>query len=231
MVISDLCEKIINLKDVKKLFATLSKVLNEWSVFFEKHQDKILSISHQKGLVGELHFLKDFLFQKYSVTEAVQSWTGSDRANHDFQLVNDAVEVKTTASKQHKKFKISSEKQLDSTGLEHLYLSLFSINIHKNTPNLTLPALIRKIYKQIHDDPIATFQFQIKLAKYGYNEALAEKYTVGFSVSEVTFFEVLDGFPRLLNKDLPTGVGDLKYSVVVAACIPFEITTNILTYI
>lgn len=231
LVISDLCDKVIQLQSKNNLSPTLIRTLSEWKIFFEKQENEILSADAQKGLIGELHFLKDFLFQKYSFAESVFYWTGSDRTNHDFQIVNSAVEVKTTSGKQHKKFSISSEKQLDSTGLEHLYLSMFSINLHSNMPDRTLPAFIREIRTQIQDDPIATFQFQIKLAKYGYNEVLAEKYTVGFSVSEMKFFEVKEGFPRLLQVNLPDGVGDLKYSVVVAACTPFEITTDILNYI
>lgn len=230
-VISDICEKIIQIQNEKNLKAVLIKVVNEWKVFFEKQENEILSVSAQKGLIGELHFLRDYLFHKYTFAESIFYWTSSDKSNHDFQLVNNAVEVKTTSSKQHKKFTISSERQLDSTGLEHLYLSLFAINLHANIPDRTLPAFIREIYTQIKDDPIATFQFQIKLAKYGYNDVLSEKYTIGFSVFEMKFFEVVEGFPRLLQRNLPDGVGDLKYSVVVAACTPFEITSNILNHI
>lgn len=231
LVISDLCDKIIRLQSRINLFATLTRVLNEWKIFFEKQQNEVLSVAAQKGLIGELHFLRDYLFHKYPFAESLFYWTGSDRTNHDFQIMNDAVEIKTTSGKQHKKFTVSSERQLDTTGLEHLYLSLFALNLHSNMPDRTLPAFIREIYTQIQDDPIATFQFQIKLAKYGYNEALAEKYTVGFSVFEIKFFEVVEGFPRLLQRNLPDGVGDLKYSVVVAACTPFEITSDILNHI
>lgn len=231
LVISDVCDKIIHLQNRINLNAALTRVLNEWKIFFEKQENEILSIGSQKGLVGELYFLKDYLFQKYSFAESLFCWTGSDRTNHDFQMLNNAVEIKATSGKQHKKFTISSEKQLDSIGLEHLYLSLFSLNLHSNMPDRTLPALIREIHTQIQDDPIATFQFQIKLAKYGYNEALAEKYTVGFSLFDMKFFEIAEGFPRLLQRNLPDGVGDLKYSVVVAACTPFEITTDILNHI
>jgi hypothetical protein len=42
---------------------------------------------------------------------------------------------------------------------------------------------------------------------------------------------VREGFPRLLQGNLPDGIGDLKYSVVVSACTPFEIKTDILNYI
>jgi len=230
-VISDICENVVHLQNKKNLPAALTKVLNEWKVFFEKQQNEILSISSQKGLVGELHFLRDYLFQKYSFTESLFYWTGSDKTNHDFQIKNIAVEVKTTSSKQHKKFVISSERQLDSTGLEHLYLSLFALNLHSNMPERTLPKLIGEIYTQLQEDPFATFQFQIKIAKYGYNEIHAEKYTTGFSLFEMRFFEVVEGFPRLLQGNLPDGVGDLKYSIVVSACTPFEIKTDIITYI
>ncbi len=226
-VISDICENVVHLQNKKNLPAALTKVLNEWKVFFEKQQNEILSISSQKGLVGELHFLRDYLFQKYSFTESLFYWTGSDKTNHDFQIKNIAVEVKTTSSKQHKKFVISSERQLDSTGLEHLYLSLFALNLHSNMPERTLPELIGEIYTQLQEDPFATFQFQIKLAKYGYNEIHAEKYTTGLSLFEMRFFEVVEGFPRLLQGNLPDGVGDLKYSIVVSVCTPFEIKTEI----
>ncbi len=231
LVISDLCDKIIRLQNRINLNATMTRVLNEWKQFFEKQENEILPIGSQKGLVGELHFLRDYLFQKYSFHESLFYWTGSERTNHDFQIINNAIEVKTTSSKQHKKFTISSERQLDSTGLEHLYLALFALNLHANMPDRTLPALIREIYTQIQDDPIATFQLQIKLAKYGYNEALAEKYTVGFSLFDMKFFEVAEGFPRLLQRNLPDGVGDLKYSVVLSACTPFEISTDIINHI
>jgi hypothetical protein len=45
---------------------------------------------------------------------------------------------------------------------------------------------------------------------------------------EMKFFEVVESFPRLLQKDLPDGIGDLNYSVILAACAPYEITTDIL---
>jgi len=229
-VISDICDKIIQIQNKRNLNAVLMKVVNEWKIFFEKQENEILSVAAQKGLIGELYFLRDYLFQKYSFAESVFYWTGSDRTNHDFQIMNNAVEVKTTSGKQHKKFIISSEKQLDNTGLEHLYLSLFSVNLHSSMQERTLPALICEIYTQIQNDPIASFQFQIKLAKYGYNEVLAEKYSIGFSILEMKFFAVAEGFPRLLQRNLPDGVGDLKYSVVVAACTPFE-KTDILNHI
>jgi hypothetical protein len=230
LVISDICDKIVQLQNIKNLNSVLIRSISEWKVFFEKQENKILSISSQKGLVGELHFLKDYLFAKYSLVESLLFWTGPEKSNHDFQVLNNAVEVKTTSGKQHKKFTVSSEKQLDSTGLDHLYLSLFSLNVHSNMPERTLPVLVREIYSWIKDDPIATFQFQLKLIKYGYDDRLADKYLIGFSILEMKFYAVRDGFPRLQQNSLPNGVGDLSYSIVVAACNEFEIKTEIINH-
>ncbi len=158
-------------------------------------------------------------------------WTGSERTNHDFQIGNNAVEIKTITGKQHKKITVSSEKQLDATGLDCLFLCLFTINIHENMPDRTLPTVINEMKSQFADDQIATFQFQVKLAKYGYDDAMADQYTIGFSLVESQCYQVVEGFPRLLQKDLPSGVGDIKYTVAVSACTPFEMNTSILNHI
>ena len=73
--------------------------------------------------------------------------------------------------------------------------------------------------------------FQIKLAKYGFNEVHGDKYTIGFSIQEMKFFEIVEEFPRILQRNLPDGIGDLKYSIVVSACNPFEIRSEIINYI
>lgn len=227
LVISDVCDKIVQLQNVKNINSLLIRVISEWKIFFDKQESKILSLSSQKGLVGELYFLKDYLFSKYTFVESLLFWTGPEKSNHDFQIISVAIEVKTTSGKQHKKFTISSEKQLDSTGLEHLYLSLFSLNLHSNMPERTLPVLIQEIYSLLQNDPIATFQFQLKLIKYGYDNRYADKYLIGFSLFDMKFFAVTGEFPRLQPNDLPNGVGDLTYSIVVAACSEFEVKTEI----
>jgi hypothetical protein len=225
--VSDICNKIVAVTDKKVLQNTLISSLNEWEFFFMRTNDDILSESNQKGLYGELSFLKDYLFKKYSLKEAISFWTGSDKSNHDFQLIGKAVEVKTTSIKQHKKFSISSEKQLDNTGLDTLILALFTVNVHENMPNKTLVSLITEIIDLLKNDPFLMYDFEIKLAKYGYDARFSEKYIVGFNVINTLFFDVKEGFPRILQSNVPNGVGDLKYSVVVAACMPFEIQIDI----
>ncbi|MBE7173144.1 MAG: PD-(D/E)XK motif protein [Williamsia sp.] len=231
LFISDVCDKIIQLQDRRSLKPSVIKTLLEWQLFFEKGDEELLSIQAQKGLIGELVFLKDYLFQKYSFVDSILYWTGPDGANHDFQIHEMAIELKATSGKQHKKVNITSERQLDDVGIKHLYLSIFSVNLHLNMPEKTLPSFIQKIYILIQNDPIAIYHFQIKLAKYGYSETDKEKYKVGFTIKDSKFYEITEGFPRLLQKHLPNGVGDLKYTVVLSACTQYEITEDFLKFI
>ncbi len=231
LIISDLCDNIVQLRNKSKLFECLTKTLSEWKLFFERQANRILSISCQKGLFGELSFLKDYLFCKYSYDQSLHYWTAYERTNHDFEIMDRAVEIKTTSGKQHKRFSVSSERQLDDTGLTHLYLVLYSLNLHSNMHAKSLPTLIQEISARLQNDPISLFKFKVKLAKSGYDETITNKYTMGFSIVNVKSYEVADGFPRLLQRDLPEGVGDLKYSVVAAACSNFELTSNILNHL
>lgn len=230
LVISDICDRIVSFNN-DNINSTLINVLSEWKYFFEKLETKILSPSEQKGLFGELYFLKNYLLKKYTTYESLVFWTGADKTNHDFQINKNAVEIKTSSSKQHKKITIASERQLDNTGLDNLFLGVMTFNMHINCPSKALGQIVSDIFVIINDDFAAVYFFEIKLIKIGFNRLNSDKYTVGFSTREVKFYEVVDGFPRLLYKQLPNGIGDIKYTVMVATCEPFEIKTDILQLI
>ncbi|ACU03159.1 PD-(D/E)XK motif protein [Pedobacter heparinus] len=231
LVISDLCDHIIRIEEKQSLKPILVNVLTEWKFFFDRSEDKILTLSEQKGLFGELTFLKNYLLKIYTPEQALVFWTGGNRTNHDFQLDKKAVEIKTTSGKMPWKFMVSSEKQLDNTGLEFLYLVLFILNVHDNRVSDNLSTLIDEIFNMIRQDSSALLQFEIKLAKYGYNILYAGKYTTGFSITQAKFFEVRNDFPRLINTNIPAGIGDIKYTIMASACAEFETKTDIINLI
>jgi hypothetical protein len=227
LFVSDICNDIVNLKSFSHLESALSRSLNEWKLFFEKYSSEILSISIQEGLFGELCFLEDFLLRKYPAYESMIFWTGAKRSNHDFQLFNNtAIEVKTSAGKQHKKMYISSEKQLDRTGLDNLFLVLYCLNIHDNAPDKSLSAKIKSVINLLSADRVALSIFEAQLTRLGYNKEAAQMYTTGFSVSQFKIYRIADGFPAIISSVLPEGVGDLKYSIMVSACSNFEINES-----
>ncbi len=59
---------------------------------------KMLSESEIMGLMGELLFLRDFLFEKYGKGEALKSWSGQELTHKDFSYNNKWYEVKAIHS-------------------------------------------------------------------------------------------------------------------------------------
>lgn len=226
LFVSDICNDIVNLASFSSLEFTLISSLNEWKVFFEKYTEELLPLSVQQGLFGELSFLESYILKKYTAYEAMCYWTGAKRTNHDFQLHGTAVEVKTSAGKQHKKIQINSEKQLDTTGLKKLFLALYCLNIHDNAPEKSISSKVESVRNIISEDPAALTIFEAQLTRVGYNKNLAHLYISGFSVSKIKLYGITAGFPAITTSMLPEGVGDLKYSVMISSCGKFEINES-----
>jgi hypothetical protein len=207
----------------KNVVATILNSLETWKLFFEKNKNKSLSVEKQKGLYGELTYLRDFVLKQIDFSTAIESWKGPDRAYHDFEFKKIAVEIKTTSGKEHKKFIISSEKQLDSLELDNLYLGLFSLNVHFNDIGQTLIDIIEECDILLTEFSAARYAFNLKLLKSGYLPEHKLEYKTRFSISSIDFFEITDDFPRITKNNLPIGLGDIKYSVMVSACERFKI--------
>ena len=226
LVISDIANSIINMTPDKDLIITFLNSLETWKHFFEKNKSKSLSVEKQKGLFGELIYLRDFVFKQVDFSMAIESWKGPDRAYHDFEFRKIAVEIKTTSGKEHKKFMISSEKQLDMLELDNLYLGLFSLNVHFNEIGQTLTDLIDECSNLLSEFAAAKYAFDLKLLKSGFLQEHKLEYNTRFSISSIDFFEIKDDFPKIIKNNLPTGLGDIKYSVMVSACERFKIDNN-----
>lgn len=224
LFVSDICADLICLKSLNQMEAVLFRSLNEWKLFFEKYKTDILPFHIQQGLFGELSFISKFMLKKYTAYETMLFWTGAKRTTHDFQLHNStAIEIKTTSAKQHRKINISSEKQLYKADLNRLFLVLFILNIHDNSPEISLAAMITDLRKRISEDPVALSMFDAQLMRMGYNSELSQFYTTGISVLSQKIYDIKENFPAITPEMLPEGTGDVRYSIVASACLKYEI--------
>jgi hypothetical protein len=66
--------------------------------------------------------------------------------------------------------------------------------------------------------------FESALRDAGFLDAHASLYTDGYKVNKQEIFEVKSGFPRIV--ELPGGVGDITYTLTIAACSAFELKIN-----
>lgn len=192
--------------------------LERWQAFLKRHAADGLGEEAQQGLYGELWFLGQHVLPVRGPRAAVESWKGPEAAAQDFQVPGLAVEVKTAAGKQHQKLRISNERQLDSTGAGVLLVFHLSVDV-RDGGGESLPTRVQLVRDVLTVDAVAATEFERLLFESGYLDCHAPVYDAqGYTIREANFFEVRDGFPRIVEADLRNGVGDVSYSISVAEC-------------
>jgi hypothetical protein len=119
---------------------------------------------------------------------------------------------------------ISSEYQLDEKDVTGDLLVHFYAFRKSETDGERLTTIIQRIRNSISGNPHATRAFETDLEEYGYFDSVSEKYVNGYVDRETAFFIVEDGFPRIIRKDLATGVSNCVFDVLVDECRKNEIT-------
>lgn len=187
-----------------------------------------LSAEAQRGLWGELHFLHTRLLPTLGGA-AVAGWKGPEGAHQDFQFSGAWIEVKTTLAKQPQTVLIASERQLDDTLAPALFLHVLMLESQEGGLS-TLPALVTQVRSALGAWPASREPFEEALLAAGYLDRHAPRYAgVGYAVRQTDDFRVGLGFPRIVEADLPAGVGDASYQLSLAACAGFITPASSLT--
>jgi len=195
--------------------------LARWQKFLSASSDG-LGEESQRGLWGELHFLREQLVPALGPV-AVSGWKGGERAHQDFQFQNSAVEVKTTLAKQPQIVRITNERQLDCTDWKALFLYVIALDV-KDGSGETLPAIVASLRAKLALDAAMSEQFEDELLMAGYLDAHTMRYSGrGYTVRSLSSFRIRSGFPCLVEAGMPAGVGDVSYGLSVAACEPFKV--------
>ena len=229
-VFATLCEDLISgiatLKEDKKIIKELVSRLGKWKSLFHKAATTGLDPEEQRGLYGELYFLRKWLSRSDDLYSCVYAWLGPERELRDFQKNDVALEIKTTFGNNHQKIQINSERQLDINYLRVLILCHLSLESQQQNGE-TLNQMVDAVIRLLEIDPEAQTLFRSKLLLSGYffhQKALYE--TRGYNIRKEIFYTIRDKFPRVEEKDLPKGVGDLKYSIMLTDFSEYIITDN-----
>lgn len=227
-VFSVLCEDLINqissITDEKILIKDLLNRLAKWQTLFEKLGLQGLTPEAQRGLYGELYFLRKFLTISTSKQYCISSWQVPSNTVQDFHYSNWAVEVKTTHGNNHQKIHISSERQLDDTIVPLIYLFHLSLDVRNNLGE-TLNQIVEEIETILKSDIAELNSFRLKLFEIGYFEIHKPLYeSAGYNIRQESIYKVEGTFPRITENEIRHGVGDLKYSIIVADCLSYSRT-------
>ena len=219
----DLIANIANETNEKKIIKLILNRFEKWKSLFNKIKPQGLSPEEQRGLYGELTFIKKYLQESDDYEYVIDSWVGSEKQVRDFQNNDWAVEVKTTHGNNHQKVQINNERQLDLSNIEKLYLYHISLEQLQNTGE-SLNELVDFLSELLSSDMVAFTKFKSKLYEVGYFDFQRNLYdSIGYLIRQDVFYEIENEFPRIEEKDIRIGVGDVKYSIILSQCIPFII--------
>jgi len=217
-LVGDIITSIINESDIKVILKNYSNRLIKWQSLFEKFKQQGLTSDEQRGLYGELFFMRKFLQTNSDFKNVIISWIGSEKQIRDYQFGRWSVEVKTTHGNNHQKVHISSERQLDATNLDNLFLNHLSLELRHQSGE-TLNQMVDSIIEILNSDYTALSSFRNKLIETGFFDHHRHLYSdAGYFIRQDVFYKVGNAFPRIEEKDIRNGVGDVKYSIVVSQC-------------
>lgn len=210
--------------------ALLSEV--RWILELLSDREDVLSDEKQKGLFGELMFLRKLLLYACEINVpasiAFDTWLGFDRAKRDFAGPGVAVEVKTT-SNNSRVHQIGSIAQLEPQGDEEVFVFSVGVKLDSSAPR-KLPDVVAdtaNLLKTFDDLPDMELQkkYELALGKYGYQLGRESLYRAGPGFLNVhlaprLFKEIdLDRIRQtsFKNDSLPKMVLDVSYTLEMQA--------------
>ncbi|MFA9391653.1 MAG: PD-(D/E)XK motif protein [Prolixibacteraceae bacterium] len=213
----DLFHAVLILESEPAFILSLQNRFIKWKELFILVRSSGISPERQIGLFGEIFFLKKLIAQTNKIKDSLTIWSGPDNGIRDFEKDRCAIEVKTTKTHNQQKVHISNERQLDTTLLDDLFLFHLSVE-QRNSEEYSLNTLVDELFSMIGDNKNCQNLFLRKLTNAGYFEHHRPQYqNISFLIRDEEFFDVKDDFPRIEEKDLMKGVGDVKYSIVFSS--------------
>lgn len=227
-IFHSLCLDIVvatrNSPNEETVVVVIVRRLERWHLFLKKDKPKLMSDAEQKGLIGELLFLKDYIFPQYAISDALSFWQGPLNATQDFNIENIAVEVKCQIGTSKPHIKISSINQLN-TQLNRLYLFVVTLGKASSETNeaINLPIIISDIRNFIQtEEPACLELFNDLLLQTGYLD-IPEYADYFYILSSCNAYEVQDDFPKIHVNDIPEGVINATFEILLDKCLPYRI--------
>ncbi len=200
----------------------VAATLRSWRWFWTV-DDIGLSGETALGLFAELWFLERWL----GLPQGVAAWVGPTGNRHDFVTAAASVEAKGTRIRSDgaATHRIASLDQLDDPESGQLWLFSLRVVPDPLAAN-TLPGVVQRVIDGLGAHPDALLTLRERLAQAGWTPAHASRYQQRWRVVAEELYRVSAGFPRLTRRTfpqgLPAGVGDVTYTIDLAACAAFR---------
>lgn len=203
--------------------------LEAWLALLSRRKQSGLDKDQQVALMSELEVLRRLSVQ-VTVPILIQGWEGplddrgTNRGLHDFRLPGVRIEVKGTARVPAQTVTISRHAQLDpdAIGQDTILLAVACWSTGTKG-SISLPSMISAIRAITASHSITKIDLEDRLRAAGWLDSDAHLYEgQGWTLLELRWYEILDGFPRIRCRDLPAGIIDGEYTISLHACDPWR---------
>lgn len=194
---------------------------NGWMRLLQKKGEGLLSPSIQKGLIGELLFLKEAI-KIYGAAKAVNAWVGPEGSDQDYIFEDGWFEIKSTTIASAT-IVISSLQQLDRKDDGILVVYFMDKTTTHGSQTLSLPEVIEDVEKALNDANKIDI-LSCKLAKYGYFSKDADRYKdIRYKFAEKHQYKVAQDFPRLIRNNVSIAIHNAKYELALSSIEEYKI--------
>lgn len=221
LFIQNIVSEIDGLKTESQTFNEVINVIEKWRALFGKLVFEGLTIEQQKGLLGELIFLKFLLENNINQAVVLESWTGPNAEDKDFTMDNNCVEVKFTESNLPR-VKISNERQLELFNLNSLHLINYKSE-KVQTEGLNLKMIVNDLRSLFKPNKLNYKLFNELLEKVNYYDIHDENYQTNYIIRSMNIYKVGDDFPKITQSSLMQGVYQVSYHIEDSAISEFMI--------
>ena len=199
-----------------------------WHHLLRGGSDVILSPMAQRGLLGELLTLERFMMPNLDPSTALTAWLGPLDAPKDFEIGRVAVEVKARRGGGTSSVRISSEDQLDESGVDILFLYVIELNeVPEDADDaVTIQDVADRIRRHLRmvDPGVLSIYESLLLAaglrpEYDYSN---HHWLEGSG----HIYLVADEFPRIVHHELRSGVSLVGYTISLGDCEPFTTSSS-----
>lgn len=216
------CEDVINstssTSDEKLGYKLVINRFYLWKKMFQ-NQKHIMNEFQIMGLIGELLFLKNYMFPKYGCTQSLQAWSGQDLTHKDFSLDTIWYEVKTINIGKAS-VKISSLEQLQSVNVGELVVYQLE-RMSEAYNGININQLASDILKTIDSNENKDL-FINKLIENGFSfESIYYEYN--YDVYEMERFLVNETFPKLTSADVNEAIIKVQYELLLSQIKEYKI--------
>lgn len=219
--IEDIINSLLDINNSEIALNIISKRINYWKKLFGKFSTNLLTPKQQRGLFGELYFLNKVLIEN-NHKQIINAWKAPNGTNQDFYTNAKAIEVKTSILNSQT-IKISNEYQLDTSGLDKLFIAFYKL--YEFPDGTTLLSLINDIRVFLNSDIDLLNVFNVKLINLGVFPELEDDYNeIGYRIRDEKYYNVTSEFPKITALMVNESISKISYGIDLGYCINFETT-------